>query len=116
MDEYRFGAWKENVKKLFEQTDDESIEAVDMGKYDHDNALDETWPPITADHYQYLSGAPFRAINSGEFIEDQIYNRTYSDEQHAKERRTGEDNPYAALPRMIMLTYKIPESIRRIAM
>lgn len=115
-DEYHFGAWKESAKKLFEQTDDESVESVDMDKYDRGNALDETWLPITADHYLYLSGTPFRAINSGEFIEDQIYNWTYSDEQRAKESWIGEDNPYAALPRMVMLTYKIPESIRSIAM
>lgn len=114
-DEYHFGAWKESAKKLFEQTDDENVESVDTDKYDRGNALDETWLPITADHYLYLSGTPFRAINSGEFIEDQIYNWTYSDEQRAKESWTGEDNPYAALPRMVMLTYKIPESIRRIA-
>ena len=31
--------------------------------------------------YLYLSGTPFRAISSGEFIEEQIYNWTYSDEQ-----------------------------------
>ena len=114
-DEYHFGAWKESAKKLFEQTDDENVESVDTDKYDRGNALDETWLPITADHYLYLSGTPFRAINSGEFIEDQICNWTYSDEQRAKESWTGEDNPYAALPRMVMLTYKIPESIRRIA-
>ncbi|MEZ4517195.1 MAG: hypothetical protein R3C44_10275 [Chloroflexota bacterium] len=32
----------------------------------------------------FLSGTPFRAIATGEFIEEQIYNWTYSDEQHAK--------------------------------
>ena len=114
-DEYHFGAWKDTAKKLFEQEDDDTVEAVDMDKYDRGNAVDETWLPITADNYLYLSGTPFRAINSGEFIEDQIYNWTYSDEQRAKENWTGEDNPYAALPRMVMLTYKIPDSIRRIA-
>lgn len=115
-DEYHFGAWKDSAKKLFEQEDEESVESVDMDKYDRGNAVDETWLPITADNYLYLSGTPFRAINSGEFIEDQIYNWTYSDEQRAKENWTGADNPYTALPRMVMLTYKIPESIRRIAM
>lgn len=115
-DEYHFGAWKDSAKKLFEQEDDDSVETVDMDKYDRGNAVDETWLPITADNYLYLSGTPFRAINSGEFIEDQIYNWTYSDEQRAKESWVGDDNPYAALPRMVMLTYKIPESIRRIAM
>ena len=67
---------------------------------------------LNADH---LSGTPFRALNSGEFIEEQIYNWTYSDEQRAKENWQGEHNPYAALPRMVMMTYKIPESIQQIA-
>lgn len=114
-DEYHFGAWKENAKKLFEQ-DDENIEAIDPEDYDRANAVDETWLPITADRYLYLSGTPFRAINSGEFIEEQIYNWTYSDEQRAKAIWRGENNPYEALPRMVMLTYKIPDSIRRVAM
>ena len=43
---------------------------------------------IKTKHYLYLSGTPFRAIASGEFIEDQIYNWTYSDEQRAKENST----------------------------
>ena len=67
-------------------------------------------------YYLYLSGTPFRALNSGEFIEDQIYNWTYSDEQRAKENWKGDNNPYAALPRMVMMTYRIPDSIRQIAM
>ena len=112
-DEYHFGAWKENARKLFEQDEDEYDE--DLSKYDRGNACDETWLPITATYYLYLSGTPFRALNSGEFIEEQIYNWTYSDEQRAKESWAGEDNPYAALPRMVMLTYKIPDSIQRIA-
>ena len=115
-DEYHFGAWKESAKKLFDLDDDESIESGDIDKYDRGNAVDETWLPITANHYLYLSGTPFRAINSGEFIEDQIYNWTYSDEQRAKVNWTGTGNPYASLPKMVMLTYKIPDSIRRIAM
>ena len=63
-----------------------------------------------------MSGTPFRAINSGEFIEEQIYNWTYSDEQKAKESWIGSNNPYLSLPRMVMLTYQIPDSIRHIAM
>jgi hypothetical protein len=114
-DEYHFGAWKENAKKLFEQDDEDTAE-VDPDGYDRANVLDETWLPITADCYLYLSGTPFRAINSGEFIEEQIYNWTYSDEQRAKVAWAGENNPYEALPRMVMLTYKIPDSIRRVAM
>lgn len=112
-DEYHFGAWKDSAKKLFE-SDEDSYEE-DMAKYDAGNAYDETWLPITTQYYLYLSGTPFRALNSGEFIEEQIYNWTYSDEQRAKEEWKGDNNPYAALPRMVMLTYKIPESIQRIA-
>lgn len=112
-DEYHFGAWKDSAKKLFEMEEDE-VEGE--GEERSGERLDETWLPITAMRYLYLSGTPFRAINSGEFIEDQIYNWTYSDEQRAKaEWRGAVENPYAALPRMVMLTYKIPESIQRIA-
>lgn len=126
-DEYHFGAWKDNAKKLFEQ-DEENSYNEDLSQYDAGNAYDETWLPITTDYYLYLSGTPFRALNSGEFIEDQIYNWTYSDEQAAKAQwpdlkafpdyhpEPGEKNPYAALPRMVMMTYKIPDSIQRIAM
>ncbi len=119
-DEYHFGAWRENAQKLFEMGDEDDYEALDLEKYAKDeegNAINETWLPITTPRYLYLSGTPFRAINSGEFIEDQIYNWTYSDEQRAKENWTEPpDNPYAALPRMVMMTYKIPDSIRQIAM
>ena len=115
-DEYHFGAWKENAKKLFEQEDEDSYDSEDMDQYDRGNAYDETFLPITTMYYLYLSGTPFRALNSGEFIEDQIYNWTYSDEQRAKENWQGDGNPYAALPRMVMMTYRIPDSIRQIAM
>ena len=115
-DEYHFGAWKDNAKKLFEQEDEDYYDSEDMNKYDRGNAYDETFLPITTMYYLYLSGTPFRALNSGEFIEDQIYNWTYSDEQRAKENWQGDNNPYAALPRMVMMTYRIPDSIRQIAM
>lgn len=118
-DEYHFGAWRENAKRLFEMEDEDEFDTLDVEKYKKDeepNAYNETFLPITTDHYLFLSGTPFRAINSGEFIEDQIYNWTYSDEQRAKEGWVGENNPYAALPRMVMMTYKIPDSIRQIAM
>lgn len=117
-DEYHFGAWRENAKKLFEDPDDEDTD-FDFEKYQKEeagNAYNETFLPITTKYYLFLSGTPFRAINSGEFIEDQIFNWTYSDEQRAKDEWTGSNNPYLALPRMVMLTYKIPDSIRQIAL
>ena len=118
-DEYHFGAWRENAKKLFEEPDEEADADFDVEKYQKEeagNAYNESWISITTDYYLFLSGTPFRAINSGEFIEDQIYNWTYSDEQRAKETWIGSGNPYLALPRMVMLTYRIPDSIRQIAM
>ena len=115
-DEYHFGAWKENAKKLFEQEDEDSYDSQNPEQYDRGNACDETWLPITTSYYLYLSGTPFRALNSGEFIEDQVYNWTYSDEQRAKANWQGENSPYAGLPRMVLMTYRIPDSIRRIAM
>lgn len=118
-DEYHFGAWRENAKNLFEQPNEDEDYDFDLEKYkkdEADNALNETWLPITTAYYLFLSGTPFRALNSGEFIEDQIYNWTYSDEQRAKENwGDSPDNPYAALPRMVMMTYRIPDSIRQIA-
>ena len=117
-DEYHFGAWRENAKRLFDQQDDEETADFDIEKYkkdEADNAINESWIAITADHYLYLSGTPFRAINSGEFIEEQIYNWTYTDEQQAKRDWVGNNNPYLSLPRMILMTYRIPEAIRRIA-
>lgn len=100
-DEYHFGAWRENAKKLFDDPDDEDID-FDAEKYQKEeagNAVNETFLPITSSHYLYLSGTPFRAMHSGEFIEEQIFNWTYSDEQSAKENWKGENNPYLSLPR-----------------
>ena len=118
-DEYHFGAWRENAKKLFENPDEEADADFDVEKYQNDeagNAYNETFLPITTNYYLFLSGTPFRAINSGEFIEDQIYNWTYSDEQRAKENWKGSNNPYLSLPRMVLMTYQIPDSIKQVAM
>lgn len=117
-DEYHFGAWKESARKLFEQEDEDSYDAEDLARYNRGDAYDEEFLPITTRYYLFLSGTPFRALNSGEFIEEQIYNWTYSDEQRAKEAWAdpAKPNPYSALPRMVMLAYTMPENIRRIAM
>ncbi len=113
LDEYHYGAWRENAKELFESEDEKERKfAVGEGIED----FDEDIMPITTDGYLYLSGTPFRAIASGEFIEEQIFNWTYSDEQRAKRDWKGTGNPYAALPRMVLLTYQLPDAIREIAM
>lgn len=112
-DEYHYGAWRENAKELFEA---EEAKEKKFGEGEGLQDFDEDILPITTDHYLYLSGTPFRAIATGEFIEEQIYNWTYSDEQRAKAEWDGDDNPYAALPRMVLMTYQLPDSIREIAM
>ena len=117
-DEYHFGAWRESAKKLFEKEDEESSVDFNVEEYQKNeagNAYNETFLPITTKYYLYLSGTPFKAINSGEFIEDQIFTWTYTEEQKAKESWKGSNNPYLALPRMCMLTYKVPDSISYIA-
>jgi len=112
-DEYHYGAWRETAKELFEA---EGAKELEFGEGEAMNYFDEGNMPITTNSYLYLSGTPFRAIESGEFIEEQIFNWTYSDEQKAKENWIGDNNPYASLPRMIMLTYQLPDSIREIAL
>lgn len=113
LDEYHYGSWRKNAKELFEAEDTKEIEYGEGEGLDY---FEEDLMPITTNAYLYLSGTPFRAITSGEFIEEQIYNWTYSDEQRAKEEWTSDDNPYDSLPRMVLLTYKLPDSIREIAL
>lgn len=112
-DEYHYGAWRENAKELFEA---ESAKEQQFGEGVGIEYFDESNMPITTNHYLYLSGTPFRAISSGEFIEEQIFNWTYSDEQRAKTEWKGDKNPYASLPRMVMLTYQMPDTIVEVAM
>ena len=121
-DEYHFGAWNDKTKELVDETDSEDLNAEEKR---NDKVAKEAFSdgiknaeeiiPITANNYLYLSGTPFRAIDTGEFIEEQIFNWTYSDEQRAKEEWQGSDNPYESLPKMIMMTYQMPDSIKHIA-
>lgn len=117
-DEYHFGAWRDKARNLFNNKDQEETEynedPEEIAKNSEDN-YDETWLPITANRYLYLSGTPFRALNNGEFIEDQVYSWTYADEQAAKARWHGDNNPYESLPRMVMMVYQIPKEIEEVA-
>lgn len=104
-DEYHFGAWRENARKLFEAEDEENLNSFDAEKYNKEeagNAQSEDSLPISTKRYLFLSGTPFRALNSGEFIEEEI------DKDMT--------NPYEVLPRMVMMTYQIPDSIKEIAL
>lgn len=120
-DEYHYGAWREKSKDLFDKEEQAAIKTIEAEladmEADNPDYFDEKLLPITTSHYLYLSGTPFRAISSGEFIEEQIFNWTYPDEQKAKKTWQPENgaNPYAALPGMKMFTYTLPESIRTVA-
>ena len=126
LDEYHFGAWGKNARDFYNKKDvlsqiieeTESLyqeDAASAKEMEARRTYDEELMPLRTSHYLYLSGTPFRAIASGEFIEEQIFNWTYSDEQQAKEQWRGEENPYLSLPRMVMMTYRLPDKIREIA-
>ena len=129
-DEYHFGAWRDTAKELFEGEDEvvakketkleyaPGLETVneDLGEL---STKETEFLPITTKAYLYLSGTPFKALSSGEFIEEQIFNWTYTDEQRAKEAFATQYpslwNPYGALPQMRLLTYQMPEELVAIA-
>ncbi len=116
LDEYHFGAWRDNAKELFDQGEIDEDEYDDLKKSGQD-WYNEDLMPITTSAYLYLSGTPFRAMGSGEFLEDQIFSWTYSDEQRAKEAWGDKpNNPYIELPQMVLMTYKMPEEIRKVAL
>jgi hypothetical protein len=129
-DEYHFGAWRDTAKELFEGEDDAVAKkeskleyAAGLEEVNEDlTILSETetgFLPITTKAYLYLSGTPFKALATGEFIEEQIFNWTYTDEQRAKEafatENPGKRNPYGALPQMRLLTYQMPDELVAIA-
>jgi hypothetical protein len=129
-DEYHFGAWRDTAKELFEGEDDTVAKKEAKLEYASESAsvnedlselseAEADFLPITTKAYLYLSGTPFRALATGEFIEEQIFNWTYTDEQRAKEEFASEHpdkwNPYGALPQMRLLTYQMPDELLAIA-
>ncbi len=129
-DEYHFGAWRDTAKELFEGEDDavakKEAKLEYAGELDGINedlsvlSIQETdFLPITTRAYLYLSGTPFKALATGEFIEEQIFNWTYTDEQRAKAAfaamHPAKRSPYAALPQMRLLTYQMPDELLAIA-
>jgi len=129
-DEYHFGAWRETAKELFEGEEEAVAKketkleyAADLEHVNEDFTMlsepESEFLPITTRAYLYLSGTPFKALATGEFIEEQIFNWTYTDEQRAKEAFTaehpGQRNPYGALPQMRLLTYQMPDELVAIA-
>lgn len=129
-DEYHFGAWRESAKELFEG-EEEAVARAEArladAKREKEKIADLQEPleqeteflPITTKAYLYLSGTPFKALASGEFIEEQIFNWTYTDEQRAKQAFAAKHpdrwNPYGALPQMRLLTYQMPDELVAVA-
>ena len=130
LDEYHFGAWRETAKELFEG--EEAAVALKEARIEYGSGLENVnedlnmlstrereFLPITTRAYLYLSGTPFRALATGEFIEEQIFNWTYTDEQRAKAQfaasHPGRWNPYASLPQLRLLTYQMPDELLAIA-
>ncbi len=116
-DEYHFGSWRERAKALTGEKSQENLDIEIDSEEEQPDEFDTSDIPITANHYLYLSGTPFRAIDSGEFTEEAIYNWSYNDEQEAKRNWHDADgaNPYEYLPQMNLLTYEMPEYIKKIA-
>lgn len=129
-DEYHFGAWRDSAKELFAGEDEREVDKElaiefhsDLDTFGEEleelGNSEDAFLPITTGAYLYLSGTPFKALGTGEFIEEQIFNWTYTDEQNAKQQwsrqHPGEWNPYGALPEMRLLTYQMPDDLVAVA-
>ncbi|RIN91520.1 helicase [Mammaliicoccus sciuri] len=86
---------------------DESHEGVDTFKTDI--AFEKIKRKVTL----HLSGTPFKAIASGKFNENQIFNWTYENEQESKLEwdNKEENNPYEDMPKLNMFSYQMSEMI-----
>ena len=112
LDEYHFGAWRDTAKELYESEENNEKNSEGLKEIEIWN---EEISPLKTKGYLYLSGTPFRALSEGEFIEEQIFNWTYMDEQKNKKNWTKKIiNPYVSLPRMVMMTYSLPDSMSQI--
>ena len=88
---------------------DEAHEGVDTYK------TDVAFEHISRKYTLHLSGTPFKALANDKFPDNAIFNWTYADEQSAKcnwNSQEGNENPYATLPQLNMLTYQMSEIIR----
>ena len=117
LDEYHFGAWNDHAKSLLDlgdseaknrQTEEDEVMRESGIDVESGRAWNDEDIPITGRHFLYLSGTPFRALATGEFMENQIFNWTYQDEQKRKEAVGG---PYLEMPTMVMMTYQMPQDL-----
>lgn len=129
LDEYHYGAWRNNAKKMLNSLSKEEKVIVQQcmseekeiddeeGNVDTSKSVSDF---INADNFLYLSGTPFRALKTGEFQPEQIFSWTYTDEQQAKdewvpEEHEGKENPYKDMPEIRLLAYKMGSNVLEIA-
>ncbi|MEW4353727.1 DEAD/DEAH box helicase family protein [Streptococcus pneumoniae] len=86
---------------------DEAHEGVDTLK------ADVAFNEISRRFTLHLSGTPFKAVASGKFSREQIFNWTYADEQEAKVSWSdvNQNNPYEKLPRLNLFSYQMGQMI-----
>lgn len=130
LDEYHFGAHKERAQELFSGEDPQEMKKElsyefgdgleifdrELGEFSHS---EKDFLPILSKAFLYLSGTPFKVLSRGDFIEEQIFNWTYGDEQREKKAFEAEFpqevNPYKSLPELRLLTYQMPDELIAIA-
>lgn len=125
LDEYHFGTWHKSTENFIGASgfDKDGKMRHESGEVEEDygdkdaSAFDAETCPLHSKRYLMLSGTPFRALKMGTFIENQIFNWTYGDEQRAKADWKEEwgPNPYAALPKISLMTYRMPAALEAIA-
>jgi hypothetical protein len=125
-DEYHFGAWNQNSKDLIahnqlnlgEAATDDAEELLEEEKTNSGRFTPGDMGGIKARYYLYLSGTPFRSLETEELTKEQIFSWTYADEQRAKKEYKGadKDNPYSELPKMAILTYNLSHETKEIAL
>lgn len=131
LDEYHYGAWNDssqemynkNVRKSFRDNLKENNVPEELGekkggkneKEEYFKFNEKTFLISKVNHFLYLTGTPFRALADGTFLENQIFNWTYIDEQEAKTNWKGgageEKNPYEELPQIKIYTYQLPKNL-----
>ena len=99
-------------KELFEAEDKKEVEFAEgqalkssmKNHAHHDGRLS-----VSVRHA--VSGHRFRRVHRRANLQLDVFRRTA-----AKGDWKGDEQPYAALPRMVLLTYQLPDAIREIAM
>jgi hypothetical protein len=119
LDEYHFGVHNEKSTKELEE-DEENEEELDNEDKKIISESNNKSKNIKSRNKLYLSGTPFKAIESGKFDKN-IYNWTYVDEQKKKEEYIESNktflsnNPYLSLPKIKMFVFEIGEEIKDIS-